>query len=195
MDQFLNDNLIETTEDDSHDPKSIMADGRSALSQYRMLLVSDRIHYTPSVFIHRDTMVSVGGFDERFRLLEDYPLWLNLTSNGHRLYFMNKVTVNYRMHSGAINNSPIPYLIPPNYFKTETFRKIYTYPNLPADIRLDQRFKWIASGFFRSRIMNRKTALNRLSYSTLTVYLNPFRYIIWIRKKLIHNLKETEFYM
>ena len=76
---FEPENLVETTYDDSYDYKSIMAKGRNAKSQYKMLLLSDRIHYTPSVFLNRETLISVGGFDERFKLLEDYPLWLNLT--------------------------------------------------------------------------------------------------------------------
>ena len=98
-------NHIKTIPDDPFNVDSIMAPGRSADSQYKMLLISDRITFTPSVYFHRETLLSVGGFDERFKLLEDYPIWLKLTKKGIRLNFMDKVTVNYRQHSKAINNT------------------------------------------------------------------------------------------
>jgi alpha-1,3-rhamnosyltransferase len=172
-----------------------MVSGRSADSQYRMLLTSDRLNYTPSVFLHRKTLLSVGGFDERFRLLEDYPLWLNLTKNGHKLYFMDKVTVNYRRHSGAINNTGVDYLVNPNYFKSDNFRKVYTYPYMPDDIRLNQRFFWYASQVFRLGCLNRNKRSNKFLLNLLTVYLNPIRYFLWLRKKIDKRLKNNEFYM
>jgi glycosyltransferase involved in cell wall biosynthesis len=179
---------------DPYHSGGIMAPGRSAESQYKMLLLCDRIHFTPSLFLHRKTMIDIGGFDERFKLLEDHPLWLNLTRNGYRLHFMDKVTVNYRQHPAAINNMQIEYLIKPNYFRSENFRKIYTYPNLPADIRLSQRFIWFVSQLFRVNWLNRNNKPNRFLLSLLTIYLNPFRYYIWLKRHLNKNLKDNEFY-
>lgn len=194
-DTFEPQRLVETTPGNSYNPKGLMAPGRRADSQYKMLLLNDRIHFTPSVFIHRETLIAVGGFDERFKLVEDHPLWLNLTQNGYQLYFMDKVTVNYRMHSKAINNTGIPYLVNPNYFKSEDFRKIYTYPYLPVDIRLAQQFTWYTSQLFRIKIVNINKKLNKFLLELLTVYLNPFIYFIWLRKRLNKSLKDNEFYM
>jgi glycosyltransferase involved in cell wall biosynthesis len=186
--------LIKTIPIDPYNPKGIMAPGRSAKSQYKMLLLSDRIHFTPSAFLHRETLLSVGGFDERFKLLEDHPLWLNLTRNGYKLCYMDKLTVNYRSHSKAINNTGIDYLINPNYLKLENFRKIYTYPYLPADIRLNQRFNWFVSQIFRYEWLNKNKNANRLLLALLTIYLNPFKYYIFLKKRLNRNLKNNEFY-
>jgi GT2 family glycosyltransferase len=194
-DTFKPHNRLVTIPGDISNPKGIMAQGRNADSQYRMLLLSDRIHYTPSLFIHKEVLNSVGGFDERFRMLEDYPLWLNLTKNGIRLYFMDKITVNYRRHSQAINNTGIRYLINPNYFKQEAFRKIYTYPFLPPDIRLSQRFTWYATQLFRFGSLNKDSKLNRFLLSFLTLYINPFAYIIWFRKRINRKTINNEFYM
>jgi len=192
---FEPQNLIKTTPGNSYSPKSILASDRSADSQYKMLLLSDRIHFSPSVFLHRKTLLSAGGFDVRFKLLEDYPLWLNLTKNGHKLYFMDKVTVNYRRHAKAINNTGISYLINPNYFKSEDFRRIYTYPFLPSDIRLNQRYNWCVSQLFRFDWLNRNKKPNRFLLALLKVYLNPFRYYIYFKKRLNKSLKDNEFYM
>jgi glycosyltransferase involved in cell wall biosynthesis len=194
-DNFNANNLLKTIPGVISPSGSILSTGISAESQYKMLLLSDRIHFTPSLFIHRDTLLSVGGFDERFPLLEDYPLWLNLTKAGHRLCFMDKVTVNYRRHSAAINNTNIDYLIKPNYFRTEKFRSIYTYPNLPWDLRMNARFSWFASQVFRCNWLNINNKRNILIHSILTVWLNPFRYYIWLRKRFNKELQENGFYV
>jgi hypothetical protein len=108
---------------------------------------------------------------------------------------MNKVTVNYRRHSKAINNTGINYLINPNYFKSEGFRKLYTYPFLPFDIRFEQKFYWLASQIFRIGLFNRDNKLNSFLKDLLTVYLNPFKYIIWFRKRFMRKLKYEEYYL
>lgn len=193
-DHFHPGNSIGVTEDDSEDPRSIMAESRSAESQYRMLLISDRIHYTPSAFLNRKVLVSVGGFDERFRLLEDHPLWLNLTKKNHRLYFMNKVTVKYRQHSAAVNNTGISCIVNPNYFKHDDFRRIYIYPNLPLDVRLFHRYSWMVLQPFRQMRFNKDTKANRILYALLSTYLNPFKYFIHLKKHCGKKYATNEFY-
>lgn len=190
---FQPGNLIGITPRFTNDPRSILASERSAESQYKMLLLSDRIHFTPSAFIHRETLLSLGGFDERFKLLEDYPLWLNLTRNGHKLYFMGKVTINYRQHPKAINNTGLNFLINPNYFKNEEFRKCYIYPYLPTEIRLSQRFEYYISQVFHFNWLNKNNKISRFLLSLL-LFLNPFRYYIYIKKQLYPGLKTNELY-
>ena len=192
---FAPQNLIQTTPEIPYSHEGILAEDRTAESQHKMLLLSDRIHFTPSVILHRETLLSVGGFDERFRLLEDHPLWLNLTENGHKLYFMEKVTVNYRIHSKAVNNTGVDYLINPNYFNSEDFRRVYTYPKLPLDIRLSARFVWLTSQFFRSNRLNNNIRRNRFMLILLTRYLNPFNCYIWVKKRINKGLEKNEFYM
>lgn len=191
---FEPNKLIETIPGVPNDINSLFAADRTAESQYNMLLISDRIHFTPSIFLNRETLLSVGGFDENFKLLEDYPLWLKLTKNGHKLFYMNKVTVNYRRHPKAINNTGRPFLINPNYFKLEEFRKVYTYPYLPLDIKLNSRFYWHITKLFRFDWLNVNKAPNRFLHSLLTVYLNPFKYYIWLKKQIRKDLKNNEFY-
>jgi len=193
-DTFELHNLLETIPGIPDDPKSVLASGRSIDSQYRMLLLNDRIHFTPSVFINKEILLSVGGYDERFKMIEDYPLWLKLLRNGHRLYFMDKVTVNYRQHSNAANNTGIDYLISPGYFKLENFRKSYTYPYMPIDVRLNQRYYWYVSQIFQSSRLNRNNIFIRFFHSLFTTYLNPFKYYIYIKKRFIKNPELSDFY-
>jgi alpha-1,3-rhamnosyltransferase len=193
-DSFEPHNLIRTTPDVPYNPDGLLTPEISADSQYKMLLLNDRIHFSPSVFMHRETLLSLGGFDERFKMLEDYPLWLNLTKKGHKLYYKGKVTVNYRQHSKAINNTGTNFLINPNYFKSEKFRKVYVYQYMPVDIRLNARFNWYASQIFRCNWFNSNKKNNRYLLSLLTIYLNPFRYYIYLKKHLVKNLEDNEFY-
>lgn len=191
--KFRKEFLISTIPIKPDSNQGILAEGRSALSQYKMLLVSDRIHFSPSLFISRRTILSVGGFDEEYRDFEDYPLWLKLTRNDIRLNFMDKVTVNYRTHLNAVNNMDRNLIIKPNYFKSEDFRRKYTYPYLPFLIRNDQRFCWFVNQIFRLGLLNYDNSLNRWINSFLTIYLNPFRYIIWVQKQLAITSVEERF--
>jgi len=193
-DSLQPDNLVVITEDDSSDPKSIMSPDRSAQSQYKMLLISDRIHYTPSAFINRETLLLLGGFDENYKYLEDYPLWLKLTKIDMKLFFMNEITVKYRQHSRALNNLSVKRLIKPNYFHSENLRRAYTYPFLPIDIMLCQRFNWYALQIFRFDFINHDNLFNRFLFSLVTIYLNPFKYLIWLKIHLNKKLISSEFY-
>lgn len=72
-------------------------------AQYDYLKING-IPIAPSSFIKRSALISVGYADERFRLIEDYPLWLKLTKHGYTLRFFKKTTVQYRK-SDSISSS------------------------------------------------------------------------------------------
>lgn len=175
-------------------PVNIITDTITAESQYKLLLLSDRITFTPSSFIHRETQLEVGGFNEKVKLQEDYPMWLSLTKAGYKLHFMEKETVKYRQHATATNNMNIHYLIKPNYFRTENFRREHIYPNLPWDIRWNKKFKWVGSQVFRWNLLNQNKKPNRLLLNVLTIFLNPFKYYIFLKKRFCKSLKNPEFY-
>ncbi len=111
-----------------------------------------------------------------------------------KLYFMNKVTVNYRQHKNAINNTGNLYIVNPNYFNDEAFRKVYTYPFLPLDIMLDQKFQFYILQIFRHKKINIKNKLTIAIYNFLTIYINPFKYLIKFHTFLKTNLRNDEFY-
>jgi alpha-1,3-rhamnosyltransferase len=54
-------------------------------------------------FISRKVFEKVS-FDERFKIIEDSPFWINASLNGYRLKFINKIVANYRIHSDSIQN-------------------------------------------------------------------------------------------
>lgn len=68
----------------------------------------------PSSFIFRDTLEHVGFANEKYKMLEDLPLWLKMTELGYKLYFMDEVTVDYRIGESITISSDrysnIPFL-------------------------------------------------------------------------------------
>jgi glycosyltransferase involved in cell wall biosynthesis len=103
----------------------------TARQQYELLLRRNYLH-GPSVIINRGLLNSVGGFDNRYRFIEDHPLWLKITGSGHKIYFLNELTVYYRLHEfsvfGRINKKVI---FNDFYRKRRTFDLECIFPNLP----------------------------------------------------------------
>lgn len=47
------------------------------------------------IYYHRDLFNIIGYFDERFLLLEDYPMIINVLVNKVEIFFLNKITIVY----------------------------------------------------------------------------------------------------
>jgi len=58
-----------------------------------------------SDFYRLSKLKELGGFDERFPLLEDHPYFIKLTKSGCKLWMIDKVTLHYRILSTSISNS------------------------------------------------------------------------------------------
>ena len=175
-------------------PMNLMNPAFTANHQYKLLLLSDRITYTPSVFLNCPALLEVGGYDEANRLIEDYPMWLNLTRAGYRMYYFKQPTVGYRKHEGAISYENKQDLFKPLLLKAAAIRKKLAYPNLPWDIVAGERQLLLVSRVFQRLGMNKNTPLNLRLYKIATVYLNPFRYIVFIKKRVLKMGKENMFY-
>ncbi len=74
-----------------------------AHTQHTMLLGGNRV-YGPLFFCEKAFLEELGLYDERYEMLEDYPMWMKLTGRGHRLVFQNTVTVSYRMSPESVSN-------------------------------------------------------------------------------------------
>lgn len=70
--------------------------------QYAMLLGGNRV-YGPLFFCERAFLEEMGLYDERYEMLEDYPMWLKLTGRGYKLHFKNVPTVLYRQSPDSVS--------------------------------------------------------------------------------------------
>jgi len=174
-------------------PLNIINNKITSHEQYKLLLTGDRIAFTPSRFLSKSALLDVGLPDEEL-FSEDHQLKLGFTRKGYKLYFMEEETTLYRMHDMASSNTIKEYILKPHYFKTESFRKKCIYPFIPTDLRLSQKFSWIVNQIFRNELLNTKNNANYVLYYVLNILLNPFKYIIYLKKHFLPKFKNNIFY-
>lgn len=75
----------------------------TSFEQYEFLL-RNSFNVAPTSFIKKEILERVGYCDEKYRLIEDLPLWLKLTKAGYKLFYFDSVTVFYRV-ADSISNS------------------------------------------------------------------------------------------
>lgn len=56
-----------------------------------------------TAFIHRQTLLSLGAFDESVPMYEDFPLWVKATKCGYKMWLMDVPTVKYRVAASGIS--------------------------------------------------------------------------------------------
>lgn len=55
----------------------------------------------PGVCFLKETFEKYGYFDEAYRLMEDWPMWLKLVRQGCRIDYLDTISVKYRMNVGV----------------------------------------------------------------------------------------------
>ncbi len=73
-----------------------------AHGQFMYLIREGNVMHGPTSFINRNALQKIGGFDERIKYSEDWPLWIKATDNGSKLFFINDVVAYYRVHDLGI---------------------------------------------------------------------------------------------
>lgn len=58
-----------------------------------------------SIFFRTRTLKELGGYDERFPLMEDHPIYIKFTRNGYKLWLLDKVTHYYRINDKSISHT------------------------------------------------------------------------------------------
>lgn len=163
-------------------PDNLMHQSFSAATQFKILVQSDRINYTPSYFFNKQTILSVNGYDENNKLVEDYPMWLKLTKANIRLCYFHKPTVGYRIHSNATNNTGDNLLFKPSVINGHQVRKTFAHPYLNKIDTLNENWQYLISKFFYKFGIVKKNKYNMFFYKLLSVYINPFLYLKKINK-------------
>lgn len=123
----------------------------SAQEQYRMLMRKNYV-YGPLFFCEKAFWEQMDMYDETYRMLEDYPMWLKMTSGGHKLCFKNIPTVAYRISQTSVTNGSGQRVVNVNYFKC--YRQFFYDKLFPTLVRKgmlvklllhwrDFAYKWI----------------------------------------------------
>ena len=59
----------------------------------------------PTFFAKTEVLKELGGYDTRFYLQEDWPMFIKLTKNGHRFYLLDKVVMLWRKNENSVTHS------------------------------------------------------------------------------------------
>jgi glycosyltransferase involved in cell wall biosynthesis len=145
----------------------------SSDQQYNALLRKNVINAN-SVFIKKSIIIEAGYFDEEFKLIEDYPMWLKLTRNGHKVHFMNSTTVLYRMRNDSLSLNVNKGLFNNSLCVYEKVRKKYVYPYISAKDKMNYKYLFFTSVMLQYFLFNKKSRITY--YITRLVHnkLNPF---------------------
>lgn len=82
--------------------------------QYLKILLGSDIS-APCSFIQRELLVECGGYDESYKLLEDFPMWIKISQKKVLFYAVNEFVVKYRIHNNNISIKNKNF-INPRYF-------------------------------------------------------------------------------
>jgi len=137
----------------------------TAHEQYKELLF-ENIVCAPSAFLHRDTILRLGWFDEEIKLMEDYPLWINATKNGYTIRCIKQRLVKYRVNDSSIQISKYYSISHELFLQKYIFKNVLFYIFLP---------------FINQLRVNRK---DLLLIGILKVFTLPQRLLFRSRKKL-----------
>ncbi len=66
-------------------------------------LAFTNIIHSPGVCLRRSFYEVLGGFDEKYSIIEDWPMWLKICRLGYKIHHTNHIVVRYRL--GGISNS------------------------------------------------------------------------------------------
>lgn len=81
----------------------ILTEQFAATEQFTVLSFKNSV-FSPTVFIDKEVLRNYG-YDESIPLCEDWSLFLNLTQNGIKFYFLDSNTVRYRLHKQSVLRS------------------------------------------------------------------------------------------
>lgn len=151
--------------------ENFYAADKTSYQQFRILLRRNFAH-GPTLFIDRELLLSVGGFDEKYKF-EDLPLALKITNLGFKIYFLEKNTVYYRINNPSITNSKLTDKLFSNFYKSKyDFDKEWIFPNASFLIVLFKKYEYYRLKILEDLGFNRNCLLCRILYK-ISYCINP----------------------
>ena len=126
--------------------------------------------FAPAIFIEKKILEEIGGFDERFKLMEDYPLWLKLTKKNVKINLLTEITVGYRISDNSVMKDKKIYM-------TEKFAKesIFFLNNFFSPYDRDFRVKKEIFKF-KIIILLDKYGFNKPNFFSKVIYSLIFKF-------------------
>lgn len=128
------------------------------------LLIKKNHLSAPSVFFSRISYDAVGGFDEDFRKIEDYPFWLRLVNSNYKFFSLAQPTVKYRIHSESVQKKEKPFITSDYVYELQMIDKKYRYPHMKSCQIRKVSFKRNLLVFLDENNFNRRSLLSKWIY-------------------------------
>ncbi|MEZ9324225.1 glycosyltransferase family 2 protein [Vibrio cyclitrophicus] len=123
-----------------------------AFGQYKMLLKNTPFLPSPTLFIRRKSISDVNGCVDKYRYIEDYPLFLKLTSSNVKIEFIDKITVLYRSEE-SITQSTNRLVNVDSMACRELVYEDMVYPNLSG---FEKTYKYLRKyEFFVTKLISK----------------------------------------
>lgn len=168
------------------DQKNNIFYSKSAKGQYNSLLHSNSIHAL-GVYAKRKLFVDLDGYDEKFKLLEDHPMWLKVTKANVKFYYLDEITGLYRIHDNSLFSTIKETKIFNDYYlKKRAFELEYIYPNINWFYRIGHNFEFYRLNLIDYLNLNKKNRFG-LAFYEVTKFMMPLE----IKKNLSKLVKKV----
>lgn len=125
----------------------------------------------PTLFLEVDTLRKLGGFEECYPFIEDYPLCMKYLSNGYHIHVVNDFLIHYRVYPESVSRSysrfatsifaAIDYYAPKAALRNRLYLWWYHH-KVNAIIRnLPQKYKWLGYILRSIDVINYKNKINK----------------------------------
>lgn len=156
----------------------------NAKQQFQSLLKLEKYIPGPASFFDRQLLIDLNGFIEKYKMLEDYPLYLRILEKGYKIHFLPEITVYYRIHSKSVLRKDInKKIITDLNISWNHFQRDYVIHRVSFIRKIDIIWQTLLI-FLVIKLGNK----GRLAKSVFKIgkKLRPVR-ILSIKKKLIKN--------
>lgn len=187
VDSFYHPNIGILNTQPKDTTSSFYSNNINGIRQHKLLIENPSLLYAPAMFVSKNLLINIGGFDEQYSMMEDYACWLKITERNIKIHFLRKSTVLKRNHMSStsfshfLNYQKNDILINKYNIDLLKFQRNYIYKFANIVRRID-----ILLMIFLSKLIiktGNKGYFNWLLFRYFVV-IPPSEFIFRIKKKL-----------
>lgn len=155
--------------------------------QAKVLLYNNFL-VAPTFFVRRDLLLDLNGYDEHYKYMEDYPMWLKMTEAGVKLNFYPCITVYYRCHDGSVSNASESLRVfhPGFYLSSRQFFYSVRLQRLIENKYFYRAYQGLLHYFYGDLVMALGNTRNVFTLACKALYfLDPVRVFSRLRKEYL----------
>jgi alpha-1,3-rhamnosyltransferase len=138
-----------------------------SLEDQRKAILNYTFIEAPALFVNTSILKEVGGYNEKYRLLEDWPMNKKLLEAGYKCYFLNEYIVGYRKSDSSVfhvNNKLFNIDFQKSLFD---FYKDELFKHYNVIYRLNKNSHYLLCLLYEKLGLNNSKIMNRYSYRAL----------------------------